>query len=91
MSLTRSERGGLDARVRLVRGDVELDVTLTAGHGEVIGILGPNGGGKTTTVLALAGVLRLDEGHVRVDGQVWADGTRHLAPEQRGVGLMLAD
>ncbi len=54
-------------------------------------MLGPNGGGKTTTVLALAGVLPLDEGHVRVGGEVWDDGTAPLAPEQRRVGLMLAD
>ena len=73
------------------RGAVEVDVTLTAEPGQVIGVLGPNGGGKTTTVLALAGVLRLDDGHVRVDGEAWAGGRRHLAPEQRAIGLMLAD
>jgi molybdate transport system ATP-binding protein len=82
---------GLDARVRLSRGAIDLDVPLTAEPGQVIGVLGPNGGGKTTTVLALAGVLALEEGHVRVGGDVWDDGRRRLAPEQRRVGLMLAD
>ncbi|GAA2160833.1 molybdate transport system ATP-binding protein [Humibacillus xanthopallidus] len=82
---------GLDARIALTRGTTEVDVALTAEPGQVIGVLGPNGGGKTTTVLALAGVLRLDSGHVRVDGGLWADSTHHLEPEQRGVGLMLAD
>ena len=82
---------GLDARVRLSRGSIEIDVALTAQPGQVIGILGPNGGGKTTTVLALAGVLPLDEGYVHVGGEVWADSRCHLVPEQRGVGLMLAD
>ena len=82
---------GLDARVRLSRGAIEVDVSLTAAPGQVIGVLGPNGGGKTTTVLALAGVLPLAEGHVRVGGDVWDDGRRRLAPEQRRVGLMLAD
>ena len=81
----------LDARIRLSRGEIEVDVALTAEPGQVIGVLGPNGGGKTTTVLALAGVLHLAEGHVRVDGQVWDDGRHRLAPEQRAVGLMLAD
>ena len=55
-------------------------MALTAEPGQVIGVLGPNGGGKTTTVLALAGVLALAEGHVRVGGQVWDDGQRRLAP-----------
>lgn len=82
---------GLDARVRLSRGAIAIDVALTAAPGQVIGILGPNGGGKTSTVLALAGVLALHEGHVRVGGDVWDDGRRRLAPEQRRVGLMLAD
>ncbi|WP_404388718.1 ABC transporter ATP-binding protein [Humibacillus xanthopallidus] len=91
MRVAAPDRHGLDARIRLSRGAVEVDVALTAEPGQVIGVLGPNGGGKTTTVLALAGVLRLDEGHVRVDGEVWADGRRHLVPEQRAVGLMLAD
>ena len=82
---------GLDARVRLSRGAIEVDVSFTAAPGQVIGVLGPNGGGKTTTVLALAGVLPLADGHVRVGGDVWDDGRRRLAPEQRRVGLMLAD
>lgn len=82
---------GLDARVRLSRGAIEVDVSLNAAAGQVIGVLGPNGGGKTTTVLALAGVLPLAQGHVRVGGETWDDGRRRLAPEQRRVGLMLAD
>ena len=85
------QRSGLDARVRLSRGEIHVDVDLTAQPGQVIGVLGPNGGGKTTTVLALAGVLSLDEGHVRVAGRLWDDGRRALPPEQRAVGLMLAD
>lgn len=83
--------GGLDAHLRLVRGQLDLDVALTAESGEVIGILGPNGGGKTTSVLALAGVLPLTAGHIRVRGQTWGDDRIALRPEERAVGLMLAD
>ena len=81
---------GLDARIILSRGNIQLDVNLAAQPGQVIGVLGPNGGGKTTTVLSLAGVLH-HEGHVHVDGDVWDDDSHHLEPEQRAVGLMLAD
>jgi molybdate transport system ATP-binding protein len=93
VALSTDERGGegLDARIALQRGAVELDVSLTASPGQVIGVLGPNGGGKTTSVLALAGVIPLADGHIRVGGDVWDDGRRRLAPEQRAVGLMLAD
>ncbi len=59
--------------------------------GEVVAVLGPNGSGKTTAVLTLAGVLATRTGHVRVGGEPWAGPDRHLRPEQRSVGLMLAD
>jgi ABC-2 type transport system ATP-binding protein len=36
--------------------------------GEVLGLLGPNGSGKTTTVKMLLGILRPDSGTMRVDG-----------------------
>ena len=66
-----SPTDGLDARVVLSRGPLQVDVELRARRGEVLGVLGPNGGGKTTTVLALAGVLPLEGGHVRVGREVW--------------------
>ncbi|MDV3297070.1 MAG: ABC transporter ATP-binding protein [Brachybacterium paraconglomeratum] len=86
-----TQAAGLDARIKLTRGRIQVDVELAAAPGEIVGILGPNGGGKTTTVLALAGVLPLEAGHVRVGGQAWDDEGRSLLPEERHVGLMLAD
>ena len=40
------------------------DVSLTIGPGEVVGYLGPNGSGKTTTARMLAGLLEPSSGHV---------------------------
>ena len=37
--------------------------------GQVTGIVGPNGSGKTTLLRALAGLIRLEFGSVRLDGQ----------------------
>ncbi len=49
-----------------------LDLTVTAG--EVHGFLGPNGAGKTTTIRVLLGLLRADEGSVRLlGGDPWRD------------------
>lgn len=35
---------------------------------EIVGLLGPNGAGKTTTIDMVLGVLRPDEGKVRIEG-----------------------
>lgn len=81
----------LDAHVRVSRGAVELDLPLRAGDGEVVAVLGPNGAGKTTALHALAGLLPLAAGHVRVDGETWSGDGTHLDPSLRRVGLLAAD
>lgn len=44
------------------------DVTFTLNRGDIIGLLGPNGSGKTTIVRLLNGVIRPDQGTISVDG-----------------------
>jgi len=43
-------------------------VTLTVRRGDIVGLVGANGGGKTTTLRILAGLLRADAGAGRVLG-----------------------
>ncbi len=44
------------------------DVSLDLDRGEVVGLLGPNGSGKTTTFYAIAGLITAEAGQVLVDG-----------------------
>ncbi|WP_299445881.1 sulfate/molybdate ABC transporter ATP-binding protein [uncultured Phycicoccus sp.] len=81
----------LDARILVDRGAVTVDVPLAVADGSVVAVLGPNGAGKTTALHALAGLVHLRDGHVRVDGQTWAGPGLHLDPAQRAVGLLAAD
>src|SRR5215469_3966683 len=52
------------------------DLDFAVGHGELVGLIGPNGSGKTTTINLLTGHLSPDAGHIFVRG-ARADG---LAP-----------
>lgn len=70
-------------RTRAVRG-VDLDVR----EGEIFGILGPNGSGKTTTVECLTGIQRPDSGTARVFG---LDPDRDRALVRRLVGVQLQE
>jgi ABC-2 type transport system ATP-binding protein len=45
------------------------DLSLTVGAGEVMGFLGPNGSGKTTTIRLLMGLLRPSGGRARILGR----------------------
>ena len=42
---------------------------LTIEEGEIFGLLGPNGSGKTTTINCILALLAFDKGTVRVFGQ----------------------
>jgi ABC-2 type transport system ATP-binding protein len=41
---------------------------LEVAEGEVHGFLGPNGAGKSTTIRILLGLMKADEGSVRIPG-----------------------
>lgn len=78
---------GLDARLVVERGAFRLDVALTAAPGDVVALLGPNGAGKTTALRALAGLLPLSGGHLRLDGRE----LDRTPPESRPVGVVFQD
>ena len=71
--------------VKAFKGKRALDgVDLTARTGAVLGVLGPNGSGKTTTVRILSTLLRPDEGHATVGG---FDVLRQPHEVRRQIGL----
>ncbi len=45
------------------------DVSISVEGGKIIGLLGPNGSGKTTFLKCLAGLLTIDGGEVLIDGK----------------------
>jgi molybdate transport system ATP-binding protein len=69
-----------------------VELGLTIAPGEVVALLGPNGAGKTTALRALAGLLPLTNGRLRLDDQVWDEPPGVFVPtEQRRVGVVFQD
>ncbi|GAA1678427.1 ABC transporter ATP-binding protein [Fodinicola feengrottensis] len=83
----------LTADIGVGRGDFQLRLAIEVAAGEVVALLGPNGAGKSTGLRAIAGLLRLDAGQVRLDGEVLEDvdaGVR-LPPHRRRIGVVFQD
>ena len=59
-------------------------VTLSVDHKEIHALLGENGAGKSTLVKIIYGVMRPDDGLMRLNGQVYAP---HKPAEARGKGI----
>ncbi|GAB3504098.1 ABC transporter ATP-binding protein [Amycolatopsis cihanbeyliensis] len=57
--------------------NVDLDVP----EGSVLGMLGPNGSGKTTTIRMLLGLVRPTEGEAQLLGHSMPDAAAHALPE----------
>jgi len=55
------------------------NISLEVKEGEILGVIGPNGAGKTTLIRAISGVLSIQTGSLRING----DELLHLSPIQR--------
>ncbi|RBO94275.1 ABC transporter ATP-binding protein [Nocardia puris] len=82
----------LDARILVARGKFTLELDLRAEPGEVVALLGPNGAGKTTALRALAGLLALTDGHLRLGENTWDEAPSVFVPaEKRAAGVVFQD
>lgn len=86
--------GPLEARMVIDRSDgFSIDVDLSVPPGVTAALLGPNGAGKTTTVSAIAGLLALDEGSVRLGSEVLDDPGQGIfvPPHRRPIGVVFQE
>lgn len=67
------------------------DVSLEVESGELVCLLGPSGCGKTTVLRIAAGLERLQQGRLLLDGELAADEQHSRPPEKRSVGLVFQD
>lgn len=60
------------------------DISFTIEEGQLIGFLGPSGGGKTTVLRMLAGLETPDSGDISFNGKLVND----ISPQDRGIGFV---
>jgi molybdate transport system ATP-binding protein len=82
-----------ELHLRAVVAKRHLDVEFSVSAGEVLAVLGPNGAGKSTALHVIAGLVRPDEGVVRLGDRVLTDTAAgvNVATHDRRVGLLLQD
>jgi molybdate transport system ATP-binding protein len=84
---------GLVADAEVTRGGFTLRAAVTAAPGEVLAVLGPNGSGKSTLLAAVAGLVPLSAGRIRLGGVTLddADSGTFVEAAQRPVGFVFQD
>ncbi len=90
--MTAEGSGDLQIDLRLLLGDLDLEVDLTAPAGAVTAVLGPNGAGKSTLLRAVAGHLRIDGGSIALGSTILdAPPGQFVPPEKRRLGSVAQD
>ena len=66
----------------------ELECSLNVEEGKIIGVIGRNGAGKSTTFKAILDIIRVDEGKIRIFDK---DISALTAKDKEKIGVVLAD
>ncbi len=82
----------IDADIIVRRAGFTLETAFTS-DGGITALFGRSGSGKTTVLNAMAGLIRPDGGHIRLDGQTLFEASTRifLAPHRRRIGLVFQD
>ncbi len=67
------------------------DLSFVVEQGEFVTLLGPSGCGKTTTLRLIAGFEEPDNGTIKINERVVANGSGYTPPEKRNVGMVFQD
>jgi len=71
----------------------DLDISFSCAAENMMVMIGPSGGGKTTIIRMLAGLEKPDEGKVIFNDEIWFDSSRriNISPQKRRLGYVFQD
>jgi molybdate transport system ATP-binding protein len=83
----------LSADVKVDYPTLSIDVALRGRAGDIIGMVGANGAGKTTVLRAIAGLQPLDAGRIEINSAIVDDPEADvfIDPQKRRVGVVFQD
>ena len=67
------------------------DLSFSVKKGELISFLGESGSGKTTFLKCLAGLEKINSGHIELNGRVLNDKITFESPQNRKIGFVFQD
>ena len=62
-------------------------ISIEVNQGEIVGLLGPNGGGKTTSFYMIVGIIKPEQGNIYLDKEVISDFPMYQRA-QKGIGYL---
>ena len=72
-------------------GEFNLDVSFKTPDSGVTALFGRSGSGKTSVLRAIAGLVRTQQGVVRINGQVWQAPGRFIPTHKRPIGYVFQE
>jgi len=81
----------ITARFAAALGSFRLDAGFEIPGSGVTALFGPSGCGKTTVLRCMAGLARLADGYLAINGEVWQDGRTFTPPHRRPIGYVFQE
>lgn len=66
------------------------DVNITVRRGEILGLIGENGSGKSTVTSIISGMQKADSGEMIYEGKPWAPNSM-IEALQHGIGMIVQE
>ncbi|QZY54518.1 ABC transporter ATP-binding protein [Crassaminicella profunda] len=82
---------GLNFQYKNAKEDAVKDFSMNIEKGEIIGILGESGSGKSTVLRLISGLEVPKDGFIQINQRTMVDQHTFILPENRGIGMVFQD